>query len=61
MEMFFGLLESSCTFPGELDGVFNFILKSAEKAEVTLIPECIVRYVIVEREKQEILESFSIH
>jgi len=33
----FGSLESSC--PGESNGVFNFILKSAKKAEPTLVLE----------------------
>jgi len=35
--MLFGSSESSC--PGESDGVFDFILKSAEKAEITLVLE----------------------
>jgi len=37
MEILFGSSDSSC--PGELDGVFDFILSSAEKAETTLVLE----------------------
>ena len=35
--MLFGSSDSSC--PGELEGAFNFILKSAEKAEMTPVLE----------------------
>jgi len=35
--MLFGSLDSSC--PGESDGAFDFILSSAEKAEMTLVLE----------------------
>jgi len=37
MEILFGSLESSC--PGKPEGVFDFILKSAKKAETTLVLE----------------------
>jgi len=37
VEMLFGSSESSC--PGKSDGVLDFILKSAEKAETTLVLE----------------------
>jgi len=42
--MLFSSLESPC--PGELDGVFDFILKLAEMAETTLVLEIYASWIM---------------